>query len=230
MDELLVGAHVPEPYDPAAFPDVSEMPPPDVPHYLYSLARLDLLKRGLFPVHAACVGKDGRNALLVGHSGDGKTTVAMKLLATGRWKMFSGNKTVVDFFAPGKMAAVGGTRIVSVKRPDGSRSAARLRADQAEPAPRVDVLAVFRLRLNDGYDCASKLPPLNALHVLYPFFLDVVNADVILDDGKRVVAGEPPPGARERLAKELAAALAAIPAYEITGSAAFVTGQIEKLL
>lgn len=221
---------MPEPRDPSLDAvDLSVLPAADAPHYLYGLARLGLLKKGLFPVHAACVGHDGRYALLVGHSGDGKTTVAMSLVGRGGWKMFSGNKTVVDLSAPGQIVAVGGTKTVTTRQADGGRSVARLDLDRSETAPQVPVVAIFRVRLSDGADRAVRLSALSALHTLYPFFLDVANADVILDGGARVLSGEPPVGTREKLARELAAALAKVPAYEVTGSAAFVADKITEL-
>jgi len=231
MDDLLIGAQVPEPYDPAIVAaDVSGMSSADVPHYLYGLVRLDLLKKELFPVHAACVGRDGRYALLVGHSGDGKTSVAMTLVEKSGWKMFSGNKTVVDLSGQGGIEAVGGTRVVTARRADDGRSAVRLEPDRYESSPRVVIAAVFRIRLSDGFERTARLSELSALHALYPFFLDAVNADVVLDGGNRVLSGEPPVGTREKLARGLAAALSRIPAYEVTGSAAFVASKITELL
>jgi hypothetical protein len=231
MDDLTIGAHVPEPFGQfVSSADISGLPPADVPHYLYGLVRLELLKKGLFPVHAACVGGGGRYGLIAGHSGDGKTTVAMKLVADGGCMLFSGNKTVVDLSKPGKIIAVGGTRTVTTKDATGLRKSFRLEEGQYETSSRVEISAIFRIRLNDGHDRAALMPELSALHALYPFFLDAVNADVILDGGGRVLSGEPPAGTRERLARGLAAALKAVPAYEVTGSSAFVASEIAKLL
>ncbi len=231
MDDRLIRAQVPEPGNPAIMAaDVSGLPPADVPHYLYGLARLELLKRGLFPVHAACVGRGGRFALLVGHSGDGKTSVVLNLVGRPDWRIFSGNKTAVGFPQDGKIVAVAGTKVITVRAPDGGRAFAEIGAERFETAEKAEIAAIFRVRLSDGADSCVRLPDLGALHVLYPFFLDAVNADVVLDGGSRVLSGEPPAGARERLAGGLRDALARIPAFEIAGSAAFVAERITENL
>lgn len=197
------------------------------PHYLYGLARLEFLERFLFPVYAARVGNDAGFVLLVGHSGDGKTTTALKLIREQAFRLFSGNKTVIGF-SQGTMTAVAGTRAVTEVTATGRRIF-NLEKTEYETQTVVPIRCIVKLRLNDGAKTAKQLKPISALHTLYPFFLDAMNADVILGKGERVVPGNPSQAVREYLATELMKALEIVPTYTISGSLSYVLTTIQNI-
>lgn len=220
----------------------------------YGAARRAWLKRGLYPVHAAAVTLgDGGLTLLVGHSGSGKTAVTLSAVARGH-KVFSGNKTLVRIDNSGSrtvLTAVAGTRPMTAKAEDVSRHlslgtfnagyqgrSAFYLADQhyAATAPYV-VSNIILPRLNDGVEKTKLMTAVSAVHKLYPFFIDAVNADIVLSGGKCVLSGEPRPRVRELLASGLAAALsvdelsggmqAALTVREVEGSMEFVNRTLD---
>lgn len=194
--------------------------PADLPHLLYGLERKALLQQKLYPVHAACVGKDGEYMLLVGHSGAGKTTLAARLVEKDGWKLYSGNKTVVRFDADG-MKAVAGTRIMTAVGKDFNRFAYEMPAADCAPEPEVKISRIALVRVNDGVQECQAISPASALHTLYPYFLDTVNADVIVN-GKDVFSGAVPDITRKHLAENLGRELQSVPARRISGPMAFM--------
>jgi hypothetical protein len=68
--------------------------------------------QGLVPLHAACVGRDGRGVLLIGPSGSGKSTVALHCLLQG-FEFLSEDAT---FVAPDKLLATGVANFLHVRR------------------------------------------------------------------------------------------------------------------
>ncbi len=216
---------------------------PDLYHLLYGIVRVQLLKRNLFPIHGACVGKDGY-VLIVGHSGAGKTSVVLKILEDSGTKVFSGNKTVVSFDQDNKLTAVAGTPTITIRSSDKNklldlkisdhleyweRYAFMLSSDMYANQASVPIKAIVVVKLNDYMQENKKINPLNALHNLYPFFLDVVNSDVIISDTENVFVGTPPQGTEKYLATHLKAVLHALPVYSFIGSASFVASEILKL-
>lgn len=203
--------------------------PLDVYHLLYSMVRAELLKKGLYTVHAACVG----NCLIVGHTGMGKTAITLALVKGGM-KVFSGNKTVVSFSH--NISAVAGTPTITLRSAEkpashigesavyGDRLAFTLA--QKDCAASSKIKKIFIARLNDGAREFTRLNPASAMHKLYPYFMDSVNADTIMCNGKCVFAGKPPAGAEARLAKGLLSALKKIPVYSVSGSKPFVVKRI----
>lgn len=206
----------------------------------YGVARQHWLGVGLYPVHAACLENAGLH-LIAGHSGVGKTAVTLSQVARG-WKVFSGNKTLVKI-EDGAITAVAGTRPITTKAEDAARHlpAASLKtgyqgrsafylADKCYADAQLQAVKRIVLpRLNDGVEKAGKLGNLSALHKLYPYFLDAVNADIILSGGKAVFCGSPADGVQERLASGLSAALVHVPVYEVEGSLAFINQTLEGL-
>ena len=228
LTETVLRAYVPESdYFDARSADAAEVPEADLPHYLYGLARLAFLRQGLFSAHAACVGTDAGYVLLFGHSGDGKTTVSLRLVREHGYRLYAGNKTVVEF-ADGAVAAVAGTKTISELTSTGRRF---FRLEEKEYAPRsaMPIRAMVKVKLNDGVAELKRLAPLSALHALYPFFLDAVNADIIVGKGTRVLPGDPPDGVRERLATELLQVFETVPAYALAGSLAYVVSSIQEI-
>jgi hypothetical protein len=194
--------------------------PADIPHLLYGLERKALLERRLYPVHAACVGKDGAYALLVGHSGSGKTTLAIELIGQNGLKLFSGNKTIVSF-DNGSVKAVAGTRIMTAVGKDFGRYAYDLPSSNYAVEQEVRISRIAIIRINDGVEECQILNPLSALHMLYPYFLDVVNANVIVN-GKDVFNGAAPAEVGQHLAEHLGAALQILQVRKISGSIPFM--------
>lgn len=209
----------------------------------YGVARLHWLKVGLYPVHGACLAPANQDGLrlIVGHSGVGKTALTLSRVARGE-KVFSGNKTLVKI-EDGLVTAVAGTLPITTRAEDAARhlDAASIKAGYqgrsafyladdcyADSAPQAVKLIVLP-RLNDGVEKSKKLSELSALHKLYPYFIDAVNADIILAGGKVVLCGSPPDGAQAQLARTLAAALAGLSVHEIEGSLAFVNQTLETL-
>jgi len=193
----------------------------DIHHLLYSALRHELLKKEAYSVHAACVDVKGL-ILLVGHSGSGKTTIALELAKHGH-NIFSGNKTVVT-----KGKAITGTRAMTIKTAPqqgnaityGTRSAFLL-PSYAKSGP---IKAVYLVRLNDGHDREERIGSMSALHTLYPFFLDTVNADTII--GESLYSNEVTQKQKTTLVKMLRTMLKKTPVRTVTGSLPFVVGRI----
>src|SRR3989344_1340557 len=203
--------------------------PLDFYHLLYSIMRVEFLKHELFPVHAACVGGDGY-ILIVGHTGVGKTSIVWELLKNKELLLFSGNKTLVSF-KHGGLEAVAGTSTLTAKQKEikrhlgetevvkyGNRAAFTLGNYTNKPGP---VRAIVLANLNDGVAENNLIEPTSALHGLYPYFLDTVNADTILCDGRAVYVGMPVLGVQKKLAGQLKESLSKIPTHYISGSIDF---------
>jgi len=213
--------------------------PLDFYHLLYSMVRVELLKRGFFSVHAACIGKSDY-VLIVGHTGVGKTSVVLELLKNKAMKLFSGNKTIVAFKG-GALEAVGGTSTLTASVEDinkhhsgnntdvikyGTRAAVTPNKHMNNPGR---IRAIVLVGLNDGVAENNLLDPVSALHRLYAYFLDTINADTIVCGGRDVYVGTPPTGVQESLAQNLKEVLSKIPTYSIKGSMDFVCDAITKL-
>lgn len=215
--------------------------PLDFYHVLYSVVRVQFLKRRFFSVHAACVEMNGGSILIVGHSGVGKTSILLELLKEKEIRFVSGNKTVVAFEDDGSIGTVAGTKTVTVGIQDlkrhgsddldfisyGNRTAVIMDTHwSTEPT---QIRAIVLVALNDGVSEKSSPEIPSALHKLYPFFLDAVNADTIVNDGEHVYLGTAPEGVQEYLSKHLSEALVKIPVYSIKGSMGFVCDSIKTL-
>ncbi len=208
----------------------------DLLHLTYSAARRHWLRRGLYSVHSACVVADGHATMLVGHSGAGKTTVAMELVNAGA-KLFSGNKTLVTI-SGGSMIAVAGTRTMTTRQnaagaPAGSGYAGRLAfalADDtyATETP-IPIGAIALVGLNDGVADTSKMEPTSALHRLFPFFLDTVYADTVVLGGGDVYFSTPPRGCQKALSISLSQALTKVHVYSVVGSKNYISYSLERL-
>lgn len=204
---------------------------PDVYHLLWGVARQHYLQNNLFPVHAACVGLDDL-VLIAGHSGSGKTTVSLELLEKVGMKMYSGNKTVVDLAENGTLKAIAGTKTMTLRTSNlkrqvrgieyGDRTAFRL--DDPQYAEAGKISSIFLVRLNDGVQDWRELSSTSALHTLYPYFLDTVNADVVI--GKDLFDGSTPPETKEYLVRGLGEVLRNAPVYSATGSLSFIVDRI----
>lgn len=210
----------------------------DLWHFLYSVIRPEYLAAGQYPVHAACAGKENY-ALLVGHSGSGKSTVLLNLISEFGWSAFSGNKTVISFNSDG-MTAVAGTRSMSlvtadfgrfdkltVRRQDyQNRTTTTLDDALYATVEKVPITIIFIVRLNDGIRETAELTNPSNLHTLYPYFMDVVNADTIMCEGVSVYCPSPPAGCQLMLAESLKKTLSGIKVVKVSGSLEFITKAI----
>ncbi len=201
-------------------------------HVLQGLVRLKLLEQKIYSVHGACAGKNGQ-VLILGHTGSGKTSVVLEMLKKSETKLISGNKTLVSF-SPG-LAVLAGTETITVRGKDilklqgieiaeqteyWQRRIFRLPKSTYQIAP-AKIEAIALIKLNDYSEVFDTLPPNEAIFQVYPFFLDTVNADVIINS-ENILIGTPPLGAQQNLTKELYTNLQTLPVYSLIGSAQFV--------
>jgi hypothetical protein len=214
--------------------------PDDLYHLLYAVARRAFLEQGLYSVHSICVGNDDQ-ILAVGHTGVGKTSLLGELSASHGLRMLASNKTLVSL-KDACMTAVAGTRTVSVRASDVSfwsgeiengtekwgRHMFTIGGGREVRSPR-PIKNVAIVRINDAVERCERLEPSAALHALFPYFLDAVNADVVLGGGKAVLSGAPSSENMATLARELASALERIPVYGITGSRQYTAGELFSL-
>ncbi|MBU0799500.1 MAG: hypothetical protein KKA05_00710 [Alphaproteobacteria bacterium] len=199
----------------------SEKLPADIYHLLYGIERRALLMRGFYSVHAACVGTGGDYRLIVGHSGVGKTTVTHNLVEKHNMKLFSGNKTVIRFDDDGSIKAVAGIRTMTALDSDLNRYAYEMAPEKYAAQAEVDIKSIALVRINDGVAETQRLGPLSALHSLYPYFMDAVNADVIVN-GKDIFDGAAQGGAKAHLTERLGATLRQIPVSKYAGTVPFL--------
>ena len=212
--------------------------PLDFYHLLYSMVRVEWLKRNIFSVHAGCVGVDDY-ILIVGHTGVGKTSTILELLKDHDVRMFSGNKTLVSFNTDMSLNVLAGTKTITINKEDFQRHSGNTNyikydnrgafipdnyTDEAKP-----IRAIAIISLSDGVREKTIVNRLGALHKLYPYFLDTVNSDTILFDGKEVFTGTPSSGVQQYLARFLSGLVAKTPIYIIKGDVSFVAGSIKSL-
>lgn len=197
----------------------------DVYHLLYGIVRKHLHARGLYCVHAACVGVKDSYRLLVGHSGSGKTTLAQQLIDTQDMTLFSGNKTVLKQGPEGRFQAIAGTKTMTALRGDFSRYAYRLKEDQYSRLATVPIQAIDLIRLNDGVEECQTLSTLSALHTLYPYLLDQVNADVIIF-GDRLFDGALTPHQKGDAVRQIGQVLKRTKVRKLAGSLNYLTKKV----
>ena len=205
---------------------------------LYGLVRQALLEREYFAVHASCVEDEHGALLLIGHSGAGKTTVANALVQQGK-RLFSGNKTIIHFKPAGELEVIAGTRTMTLPAsvamgtiPSVSyqeRHAFSLSPDQYSTNTPLRVRTIALIGLNDGVQTSQILSPESALHRLVPFFLDTVNADVVLGHEGTVLTDKRPEGIESLLVKHLWHTLSSIPTVRIEGSLPYLLESISPL-
>ena len=199
--------------------------PEDVYHLFYGMQRRELITRGLYPIHAACVGNDKDFTLIVGHSGAGKTTLAQKLIDTQDLKLFSGNKTVVRFNEDGGLTAIAGTKTKTALDTNLNRFAYELEEDKYTLKNEVNISAINIIRINDGVEEAQEISPVSALHTLFPYFMDAVNADVIVNEND-VLDGYTNTSSKTLLTRSLANAISNIKVAKYAGSLDFLQRKV----
>lgn len=207
----------------------------DLWHFLYSIVRLKLLEKGLYSVHSVCVGKED-HVMLIGHSGSGKSSVLLKLINDFGWKVYSGNKTVVSI-TDNKIEAVMGTKSISLRSKNANkypniftssvdyqaRTTFSLDKKHYSDEKNVNVSTIYIVRLNDGVEEKEVLSFPSSMHILYPYFLDTVNADTIMCEGRELLMGTPTEGCQLALVQKLKNILKQIKVIRISGSMKYIT-------
>jgi hypothetical protein len=213
--------------------------PLDLFHLLYSMSRVSFLEQQCFPLHGACVGNEQGYNLIVGHSGVGKSSLALQLVKDAGMKMFSGNKTLLNFDKE-KMYAIAGTRTMTIKDEDEyrwqglihnalnywGRIAFELNENQYSIQNEVPISKIFVPKINDKLEEKKEISPMSAMHMLYPFIMDKVNADTIIGD--TIYIGNVSPATEDYLVKALKSVLKDIPVYGITGPMNYLVEQVTK--
>jgi hypothetical protein len=212
----------------------------DLLNLAYGAMRLQWLRHALYPVHSACVGNGKSYTLVVGPSGAGKTSIALRLAGANKAQLFSGNKTLVSIDAAGDLQGVGGTRTITTRAEDArrnlpdaealgycGRSAFELREHMYSGHEAVAIQLIAFVRLNDGAAQCERLSPLSALHRLFPVFLDKGYEDTVVCAGHAVFPGDPPRGCRTKLLAALRLACARVPVMSIAGSMDHVINMLE---
>ncbi len=217
----------------------------DFVHLLYGAARRHWLETGIFPVHSACVGTDEKGyVLIVGASGAGKTSTSLYCAQAKGQKIYSGDKTLIKISDDLSMLALGHTQVFSIRAENAGRwnsmvessydqsgrQVVKLKKKYLTQKEEVQIKAIAMIQLNEGNESLQELSPLSALHTLYPFFLDVERADVILGEGKALLDGNISLEAKTREVSKLAGSLKNIPAYRLTGSLDYVCSHIAEML
>ncbi|MBK8224855.1 MAG: ATP-binding protein [Candidatus Obscuribacter sp.] len=229
----------------------------DLINLIYSACRLLWHDQGIYSLHSACLSDADREGsaatLLIGHSGTGKTSLALELARRGG-KIFSGNRTLVAI-REGKLVALAGTRTMTRSRqteeqfesaapPASEESAVCARAptdylerrayslapDAYESRTQVTIATIALARLNDGAAQVEELESLSALHRLFPYFTDAFGADTVLADGALVFVGSiavaPMKAQRAKLSNDLAGALKSCRCLAVSGSLGFVAAAL----
>lgn len=213
--------------------------PLGIHHMLYTLSRRAFLEQKLFPVHAACIGNDNGYYLIVGHSGIGKTTMTLESIDKHGMRLYSGNKTLISFTP--EMKAIAGTKTSTIREADyekfqhlmkeqlsyWGRCAFTLDEAMVSKEAEVKIKAIILPKLNERVQEFTKVKEASALHTLYPFFMDAVNAETIFGD--TVLLGTAPEGTQDYLVKALLQSLNETPFYTITGTMEFIINQMKSL-
>lgn len=215
----------------------------DLYHLAYSIARDLFLKNANYTIHSSCVENNGL-ILIVGHSGTGKTTSALNLIEKYNAKWASGNKTLLTFTEDNKLRFLAGTETATIKQSDVGNYK-KLMGVQLNYFDRVafNISEDFHYRITAKSYIKSialigqlqnaqefkEFTSLSALHALYPYFLDSVNADTVLCEGTQVYCGDFGSTPRKELARSLSLSLQTIPVYLIRGSQDYVVSRLGEI-
>ena len=220
--------------------------PPDFIHLLYGAARVEWLNRGIFPVHAVCIGNEKEGyCLLIGPPGAGKTSLMLHSVMQHGFKVYSGDKTLLRFHN-NQLEAISGTCTITIRKEDiwrwknlnkvhehifGDRLAFQLTSESYEEKLSVPIKKIILVSVNGGVDLNYELSPISALHTLYPFFMDKQREDVLIEGDSAVFNGTVDKSIREDLARKLKISLEHIPTYKSVGSlekvSSFICNQVK---
>lgn len=191
--------------------------PEDIFHLLYGLVRKQLIENHqIFCVHSACLSYCDQNLLFVGHSGSGKTTLAQLMIDHHDAKLISGNKTLIEI-APQGLIIHGGTHTMTALDKNLNRYAYALPSNKYHTGHKERVDYIFLPRLNDGVCENIVLQDPSKLHTLYPYFLDSVNSDIIVN-GAYVFNGDVEISIKKHLIAGLASCLKNISVRAVKGT------------
>lgn len=216
-------------------------------HAMYAMMRIECLERSLFPTHAAAVGTEtGDHILLAAYPSNGKTSTLLHLVGEYGFNVFSGDKTVLSVHPDSHtMEGVAGTRAITARDVVFERYAPSLAADryldrkavflpdsQYEQRQTVPIKAIMIVREDPAVAEFERMNAVSATHRLLPFFLDETNAHKVFTDSdgaiKGVIEGNTPPGILLKLAARLSGSLRKTPTYLVTGSIPFLGEQISR--
>lgn len=158
----------------------------DIPHLAYSLLRQYCIDHEIYPVHSIGI----YHTLLIGHSGQGKTTLALEAIKENL-PVFSTDRTLLHF-DNGELISRLGTSLLSVrtkhvncidyhKTPaligySGERELCYYK--QINQPNIIHSIVLFQLTEQPLF--IERISSTSALHQLYPYFLDVIKQDVLL--------------------------------------------------
>lgn len=158
----------------------------DIPHLAYSLLRQYCIDHEIYPVHSIGI----HNTLLIGHSGQGKTTLALEAIKENL-PVFSTDRTLLHFEQDNLISRLG-TSLLSVRSKHvhfidyhktpaligyaGERELCYYK--QANHPNIIQSIVLFQITEQSLF--VERISATSALHQLYPYFLDVVKQDVLL--------------------------------------------------
>jgi hypothetical protein len=157
--------------------------------------------------------------------------------------MFSSNKTLVKFQKDFCLEAIAGTTTITCKNSDGSklkatvgqtanfvnRIACKLPDKYSTQKNRVKISRVYFVRLNPAVEECVTLSKFESTVALYPFFLDYINSDTILFNGKDLYDGIPATTQiKKKILFSLKKSLISLDVYNINGSLDFINKTIRK--
>ncbi len=166
----------------------------------------------------------------------------MELVNDFGWKIFSGNRTVVDLSSG--LEVVAGSKAITIKTKDiekypkltktaknfADRTSVNLDQDCFDTRKIVPIGAICVLKLEPGADRTVLLNHPASLHTLFPYFLDTVYADTVMCDGNAVYQGEVAKNYKEKLANDLRSELINISVYSMAGSAEYLAKEISGFI
>ena len=201
-------------------------------HFLYALTRNSLLVEGVICLHSALVSLGGRNTLILGHTGDGKSTVSLRLSEAYGFRLASTNKTAVAL-SGGSPVALGGTSTVSVlDEKNGSLWSRKLFSRNGEKrgfyaGMMIDSIVV--IKLNNWKSGFVRLPLVEALVRILPFWGDGLNGHSILFDGAEVFGFPESAPIREAQYQDAVSLVKKVPIYLAVGSLDPICANITSL-
>jgi hypothetical protein len=201
----------------------------DICHLIYAATRKILIKAGYYPVHASCVGGDEQGyRLLVGHSGAGKSSLAHHLVEDYGFKLFSGNKTVIQFEEESNITAIAGTQTMTVLGDDLKRVSYVMNEEHYASSQQVPITSIHLIRLHEGAEETQQQAKSTSIRSLYPYFMDAVNADIIVGD-YHVFNGAVPSKSKHHLNRNLRQSLKQVPVYRHAGSLDYLADKVLSL-
>lgn len=209
-------------------------------HLMYSIFHFNWIKQGVYAIHAACVYNRGKTILLMGHTGFGKTTLSLELVKKYGFKLIHSDRVLVKF-AGSRLMLIGGTKVVTFKKDNDKihrgmlnridsyidRYIGPLKDEFLLEKKDVYIDKVSLVRLNGGLQESTSLNQFESLICFYPFFLDAVNSDAILFQGKSIFSGIPcKSGHKESLLSDLVHFTKKVRVHKLSGSLKFICNEL----